>query len=158
MVRVVSEFRGMSLRTQDGGGSFTTVEREGWWMSEAKFEMTKKGLVTGKLWEGRFKSRELWPGKAKGSREGCLKEYGKGGKGESWCFELEQVGDRRVVDEGEGRCMAVMGVKTVVVAKETCLPSERSVRQVEDGGGGRRGAGGVLWSRRTGRECVTHCP
>jgi hypothetical protein len=69
-------------------------------MSGAKFEMTKKGLVTRKLWERRSKSRKLRSGQAKGSREGRLKEYGEGDKEESWCFEFEQEGDRRVVDEG----------------------------------------------------------
>ena len=44
--RVDSEFRGMSLSLLGGRGSFTTAEREGWWMSEVKFGMTKKGLVT----------------------------------------------------------------------------------------------------------------
>lgn len=49
VVRVDSEFRGMSVRVWDEVGSFATVEREGWWMSEVKFEMTKKGLVTREL-------------------------------------------------------------------------------------------------------------
>ena len=43
VVRVDSEFRGMPLRTLDGGSQFTTVEREGWWVSEGRFGMTKKG-------------------------------------------------------------------------------------------------------------------
>lgn len=63
-----------------------------------------------------------------------------------------------MVEEGGGRYMVVMGVKTVAAVKETCLLSERWTRQVEDGRRGRRGGGGVLWSRRTDRECVTHCP
>lgn len=49
-------------------------------MSEAKREMTKKGLATRKSWEPRFKSRELWSSKAKGSRERRLNEYEGGGK------------------------------------------------------------------------------
>ena len=44
--RVDSEFRGMLLRVLGGRDSLTTVGREGWWMSEAKFGMAKKGLVT----------------------------------------------------------------------------------------------------------------
>lgn len=70
-------------------------------MSGAKFEMTKKGLVTRKLWGRRSKSRELCSGRAKGSKEGRFEEYGEREKEESLRFELEQVGDRRVVDEGE---------------------------------------------------------
>lgn len=50
--------------------------------------------------------------------------------------------------------MAVMGVKTVVAAEKTCLLPERSARRVEDGGRG-EGGRGVLWSRRTDRECHT---
>ena len=72
--RADSEFRGMSLRLRDRRRSFTTVEREGWWVSEVKFEMTKKGLVTKKVRELRSKSRELWSGKAKRSIEGRLEE------------------------------------------------------------------------------------
>ena len=106
-------------------GSFGAAEREGWWMSGAKFEMTKKGLVTKKPWERRSKSREFWSGQAKGSREGRLKEYGGGEKEESWCFEFEKVGDRRGVGRGRGRYMAMMGVKTAVVVEETCLLLER---------------------------------
>ena len=41
--RVDSEFLGMLLRLLDGRGSLATVERKGWWVSEVKFEMTKKG-------------------------------------------------------------------------------------------------------------------
>ena len=58
--RVDSEFRGMLLMALDGGGSLATVERKGWWMSEAEFGMTKKGLVTKKSRELRSKSRERW--------------------------------------------------------------------------------------------------
>ena len=36
------------------------------------------------------------------------------------CFEFDQLGDRRVVDE-EGRYVVVMGVKTLVADRETCL-------------------------------------
>lgn len=38
----------MALRVFGGRGSFTTVEKKGWWMSEAEFGMTKKGQVTKK--------------------------------------------------------------------------------------------------------------
>lgn len=55
--RVDSEFRGMLLEVSSGRGSFTSVERIGWWMSEAEFGMTKKGRVTKKLWGLRSKSR-----------------------------------------------------------------------------------------------------
>ena len=74
------------------------------------------------------------------SSERRLGEYGEGEKEESWCFEFDQLGDRRVGDE-EGRRVVVMGVKTVVADKETCLLSERPARPLEDGGRGRRGEG-----------------
>lgn len=87
--RADSEFRGMVLRVLSGRGSLTTVGREGWWMSEDKFGITKKGLVTKKLWELRSKSRGEWPDKATGSRRGLLGECGEGEKEEGWCFEFD---------------------------------------------------------------------
>ena len=68
-------------------------------MSEVKFGMTKKGLVTKKVRELRSTSRELWSGNAKRSREGRLEEYGKGEKEMGLGFGIEAVGDRRVVEE-----------------------------------------------------------
>ena len=53
--RADSVFLGMLLRLLDGRGSLATVERKGWWMSDVKFGMTKKGQVTKRL-------RGLWSG------------------------------------------------------------------------------------------------
>ena len=51
--------------------------------------------------------------------------------------------------------MVVMGVKTVVVDKETCLPSERPARRVEGGGRGRRGEGCTV-VKANGRQRLCH--
>jgi len=100
--------------------------------------MTKKGQVTKKLQELWFKSRRCWSAKATRSRGEGLGECGEGEKEEGWCFEFDKLGDRRVVDE-KSRNVVVIGVKTVVADKETCLLSKQPVKWVEDG---RRGEGG----------------
>jgi len=76
------------------------------------------------------------------------------GKEVGWCFEFDQLGDRRVVDE-EGRYVVVMGVKTVVANKGTCLLSERTARRVEDGVRRRRGEG-CLVVKANGRQRLCH--
>lgn len=51
--------------------------------------------------------------------------------------------------------MVTMGVKTVVVDKETCLLSERSAKRVEDGRRGRRGEGCTV-VKANGRQRLCH--
>ena len=69
-------------------------------------------------------------------------------------FGCDRLGDRRVVGEGR-RCVGVMGVKTVVANKETCLLPERRARRVEDGGRGRRGEGCTV-VKANGRQRLCH--
>ena len=69
-------------------------------------------------------------------------------------FGCDRLGDRRVVGEG-GRYMGVMGAKTVVADKETCLVPERPARRVEGGGRGRRGEGCTV-VKANGRQRLCH--
>jgi hypothetical protein len=137
------------------GGSVRDCGKRGWWMSEVKFGMTKKGRLR-KSCGNCGPSRENGGWSKRQIERKAVGEYGEGEKEESWCFEFDQLGDRRVVDEG-GRRVVVMGVKTVVADKETCLLLEcqQDGSRTEEGGEEGRG---VQWSRRTDRDCVTHCP
>ena len=73
--RADSEFLGMLLRLLDGRRSVATVERKGWWMSEVKFGMTKKGQVTKRLREPWSGPREWSSLKETISKEGYLGEF-----------------------------------------------------------------------------------
>jgi len=141
--RVDSEFRGMLLRVLNERGSFTTVERGRWWMSEEEFGMTKKGLVT-KSHGNNCPSREDGGRSRRQDREGCVWE--SAGKEKKRRVGVLNLASWAIAEGGRGgvRCAVAMGAKTAVVDKETCLLSERSARRsrAEDGGEGGRG---VRW-------------
>lgn len=92
----------MSLSVWDRKGSFTAVEREGWWMSGVKFGMTKKG----------------WLQKSCGScgpsrgicSEGKRKDQEKG----SWRSEEEEKKRRVGVLNSSGRAITGMVDEGVV--------------------------------------------